>query len=477
MRNPPRSRSTVLGLLFLLAATCSAVRTVRADALVLVDGRTLMGELLEENRKTITFRCVINEIWTTMVFERREVDHIVRVEGDQSDLGAAGDDESGGASGGAASDDDVADEPRATDQTVIPVIPLRGQVGGLVNGNVRGTFDAAFVRRCFEQAEEAGAELVILEIDSPGGTVVEMEAICETIIEFHDRLRIAAFVREAYSAAAIIALTCRELAVHPDAQLGAAVIIRDGGDGPTPVEAKFASPHYAKQRGYMKASGHPYEIVAAMTIQEIELWWSTLGGFRTEPPPVDTRYIWEKLDSETTVLTLTAEEAVRLGIAGEAVQDPRALALRLGFDARYDIDRRDAELDKHNRDVGLELSRLTTQVASYFRSLSAIVTHMNAYVQAAERGDAEAMHQHKAEVNRNRSNALRAATRITRIDPAVLARRAEVPDAVIDRLEKDRELLAEISALMRADSVEGYNKAADRVNEVLEAWRELLSGA
>ena len=366
------------------------------------------------------------------------------------------------------------------------VIPLHGQVSGLKHESARGTFSAGYVRACLQQAVDDGVKLVILDISSPGGLVVEMEAICETIIEYHDRLRIIAFPQEAYSAAAIIAMSCREIIVSPDSQFGAAVIIRTGGsDGPTAVDAKFASPHHAKQRQYMQASGQPYEVVAAMTMQDKELWWREGDGFTNDDPfeGVDRQRAilrdpemkkWEHLDDEKTVLTVTAAEAIKWRLAVFQADGHRDLVSKLRRYEIEDVVDMALQLEKHNREVDRELGQAQRAFETYFDGLTGIIEGLNAYAGAHEGQDADTMRKARAYVNRHRRQALSAAQRILNADHELLALRYQMPDSIARRIEEDRTLLGSISRHLRGDSAAGFRKAAEQVNEVIARWRALL---
>ena len=92
-------------------------------------------------------------------------------------------------------------------------------------------------------------------------------------------------------------------------------MITQDRNGPSAVDAKMASPHHARQRQFMVASGQPYAVVQAMTIQETELWWSPDDGFTTTEPARSGDGAWEQVDGRTTILTLTGDDCLRMGLA------------------------------------------------------------------------------------------------------------------------------------------------------------------
>jgi ATP-dependent protease ClpP protease subunit len=437
----------------------------RADYLLLNDGRMLEGEVVEATNREVRFRCQVSGIWTTLTFSSGEVASLEREEGDQSDLGAAP---------APGAPEPPSPKPAAPGGAVVAVVPLHGQVGGLVDDRATGTFDAAVLDECFEQAQKDGAQCVILDVDSPGGLVSEMEAICETIIAWHDRLRIVAFDRSAYSAAAIISLSCRELAMTPDGRIGAAVIIKGAPGGHVnAVDAKFASPHYAKQRQYMAASGKPYEVVAAMTIQETSLWWSGEEGFTTTAPT--GKEGWKLIDGATTVLTLTAAEAREYHLADVLAADVDALVPGLGMAGEVTVVSYDDRVQRYNKTFDVQMQRFERQLTNYFEGLRDMVSGLNAYAQAARDGNRRAAQDAKRDVNRARSTVLVASRSLRHSNRSLLSRRVTVAEDAIRRFEEDAALIGRISDLIASDKIDGFKEAADRMNAVLEEWRHLLN--
>lgn len=452
---------------FLVATLVTAPLTcisAHADILILNDGGVYHGEVVEETRFTINFRYSENSIWATRTFDRRAIDRVIVEEGDQSDAGLppAPPEQIG----------EMPEDARDPNAVYVAVIPLHGQVGGVVRNEVAGTFDAAGLVHCLEEAERQKADMVILDIDSPGGLVSEMEAICDAILEWHGRMRIVAYTHDAFSAAAIITMCCKEIAVRPDSRIGAATIIsQDGRGGVSALDAKFASPHYARQRQYMQQSGHPYEVVQAMTIQETELWWSPARGFITQTPP--DPHNWQQIDRKETILTMIAQDATRYGVADFEARDTPGLLRELKVPLAHTIDMQPT-LDQYNKDLDFRYSRLRDNFTNYFTGLGTLVTKMNTLFDAYKDRDDASVRSLKREIPREVAKIRNAGTQILRSDRSLLARRFPVPDEFIARIESDNELVAGISRLIDSTSTDGWSEAADRLNEVLEEWRELL---
>jgi hypothetical protein len=311
----------------------------------------------------------------------------------------------------------------------------------------------------------------VLDIDSPGGLVDEMEAICELILEWSDRLRIVAWPDEAYSAAAIIAMSCREMVVRPKAMIGAATIVTTDGESVSELDAKFASPHYARQRQFMERSGRPYDVVAAMTIQESRLWWSADGGFAASAPNEPTG--WREVDGATTVLTMTGSDAVEWRLAHGAAADVRGVLSWCSMPESATVLDLGSKIETHNRDLDRRVESLKRDITSYLGALVSLNRGMTGLFDAARNGDELTSRQLKRDITRDLARMRSAGTRVEQADRGALARRFEVPDRLLMRIQDDRDLLGAVSRLLDSNDQSEWNEAARRLNSVLAAWRDL----
>ena len=60
-------------------------------------------------------------------------------------------------------------------------------------------------------------------------------------------------------------------------------------------------------------------------------------------------------------------------------------------------------------------------------------------------------------------------------DNRLLAERADIPDALVDQLEKDLATLGRVGRLAREDTASAARQATDAVAGVLNRWKDLLT--
>ncbi|MSR19657.1 MAG: nodulation protein NfeD [Gemmatimonadetes bacterium] len=161
---------------------------------------------------------------------------------------------------------------------------------------------APFIERSIEEAAAQGMAAVILDMDTPGGRVDAAERIADAISDAG--VPVYTLVnRRAFSAGALIALSSQRIYMRPGSVIGAATPI--DGSGETAPE-KIVSAMRSQMRALAEARGLDPLIAEAMVDPDIEI---------------------EGIDEAGKLLTLTTEEAVRVGYATEVEDLPALLAL------------------------------------------------------------------------------------------------------------------------------------------------------
>jgi len=467
-----------------VAAALLFVRPAGCDVVVFKNGDTFRGEVLEDRAGTLVLRYRNddprkNGEWTTESFDRDSIRAVYDEPGDQSDGEGPRKDPRP-----RKDPNDKADAERL-EEIAVAVVPLHGRVGGIAEdsasggsgasgggGTSGGGFDAALVEAAFAEAVRRGAGTVILDIDSPGGLVDEMEAICEAILDWRGELRIVAWPDEAMSAAAIITMCCPEIVVRPGSLVGAATIVREreSGDGVEAVDAKAASPHYARQRRYMERSGQPYAVVAAMTIQDVRLWWSPTAGFTTDEPPSGSDH--RLVDGGSTILTMTAADAIAWKIAEGEADDVAGVLAALEIDADAGVADLSEFVERRRRAARRALDDVKAQFDAYIQGLAGLNQTMIALFEAKKDGREDEADELQRAFIRTLRTVRTAGRRILRIDRAA-TEGLEIPGEFVERIAEDEPLLVAVARLLSQDRPEAWNEAGRTLGAVLRGWKDL----
>lgn len=146
----------------------------------------------------------------------------------------------------------------------IHVIDFDGTIDGLM---------LSYVRRRVEAAQAAGADCIVLRIDSFGGRVDHSKSIGDMLMKLPDSIHTVAWVpNKAISGAAFISLACRELLITPAASIGDSQPI-DGTPGAKPesLGEKIESPLRTWFTAYAERNGYPVLLAQAMVSAHMEV--------------------------------------------------------------------------------------------------------------------------------------------------------------------------------------------------------------
>ena len=325
------------------------------------------------------------------------------------------------------------------------LLPLEGEVGVQIT--------AAVVAKAVQAASDPDCGVLVLEIRSNGGSVSEMLEIAELLrrAQVGGQLRVIAFVRErAFSAAAIIALSCREVYMTPGSSIGAAVPIVSSNGGFNAVREKMASAIRAQARGPVEAAGHNGLIVDAMMDPTVALMQATDRNgrvilMRGTPAQYAGRGIIMAnsariLCDSRHVLTLTADEAMEIGAAAGLVADGGDLGAALRIqDWR--------EFGNYGRQIAAERTRLVTQVNYAYDMLVKGLNHIDDSAARLGSGDLSRWQGHL----QNARGKLAQAADLAKQYPWIAARLADdlngqTPEVVLARLDQ---LLRQIASARR----------------------------
>jgi len=217
------------------------------------------------------------------------------------------------------------------------VIPIHG-------GITETTYDA--VKRKVIHCRTEGAEIVVFDMNTPGGSLGAIIDINRLILEDLGDVYTVAYVNpEAISAGAIMSLACNEIVMSPIGKIGDAMPVMVGPQGyvPIPEKERGKIESYARAEIRVLAAQNRYNVLLceAMITQAMEIWLirhSRTGEVRiadaaeargkvsgvplpTQPgPSVEPKAPteWEYvvvIDDAKELLTMTPDEAIQLGFA------------------------------------------------------------------------------------------------------------------------------------------------------------------
>lgn len=194
---------------------------------------------------------------------------------------------------------------RADAPTKYVLIELHGVIGEDIL--------ASGLHKALDGARDRRVERILFDIDSLGGSASEMFEILRVLDEHQGRFVYTAHVRRALSAMVPVMLTCDEILLEDTASFGAAVPYR--ATGTIEVDAKFASAIGAEIASRGARHGLSSMLCEAMAEMRKEVWLvrgGPSGPVVHNMRPSDPQAL--QLDGPTTVLTLSAQAALELGV-------------------------------------------------------------------------------------------------------------------------------------------------------------------
>ena len=167
----------------------------------------------------------------------------------------------------------------------VVIIPLRDEIA-----------EPAFyiLRRGLKEAIARRADVVVLDIKTPGGALDVTFKMMEALEKFHGT-KIAFADNEAMSAGAFISATTDEIWFAPDGIIGAAApVTATGGDVDATMKLKITSYLEARMRAISEGKGYRGQVISAMIDADTEL---KIDG--------------QVLKENGKLLSLTAKEAMK----------------------------------------------------------------------------------------------------------------------------------------------------------------------
>ena len=207
-----------------------------------------------------------------------------------------------------------------------------------------------YMNRKLTMAEAEGADLLIVEIDSPGGTLAESLDIAGRLRDLNFAHTVAYVPNQALSGAAMIALGCDDIIMSPKALIGdAGPIFQDEASLFRYAPEKILSHLAQEMRGLAAAKGRPPALAEAMVNKSLAVF-RVKNKQTGEATCMSQREIdaeanpdqWEKispvLESDNDrFLELSGSRAVELGLAQGLASSRQELEKRYGLSSELTV--------------------------------------------------------------------------------------------------------------------------------------------
>jgi membrane-bound serine protease (ClpP class) len=167
----------------------------------------------------------------------------------------------------------------------------------------------SFLQRAFNEAASQGADLVILDIDTPGGEI-EAAASIGLLIRQAPMHVVAYIDNQAFSAGTYLALNADEIVMTPGSSIGAAAPVDLAGNA---ADVKIISGWSEKMAAAAELNNRNPDVARAMV-------------------EIDREF--PGLKEKGAVLSLSAEQAKKLGYADRVVSGKAELYQALGIDEK-----------------------------------------------------------------------------------------------------------------------------------------------
>jgi len=245
--------------------------------------------------------------------------------------------------------------------------------------------ETAALESAIGNAVAEGPLFILLEIDTPGGRADLAGRICNAIAEAR-YCEVVAFTKGgkyggAISAGAAVAFACDKIYMAGNTIIGSATMMTITKAGPQDLKKalgqdlgeKISSAWQAYLASLAQQRGRPGLLARAMVDKDIEVIEVSDGGKQAFIEPVNRRpqqkltHTWSKKGS---LLTLTAVEAVKCGIADKVINSRDELLRDLRADgaevvvndcvqkAREEIERARLRVDRISKSLDLKIKQL-----------------------------------------------------------------------------------------------------------------------
>ncbi|MCH7592445.1 MAG: hypothetical protein IH989_06685, partial [Planctomycetes bacterium] len=153
-------------------------------------------------------------------------------------------------------------------KTKAAILPITGQITDVT---------VESLERRIEEARSKGVEIIIFDMDTPGGLVTSSIAISDLIKNLTDIKTVTWVNPDAYSGGTIVAVACDEIVMARSSRMGDSQVIMGGPGGATAVpedlRPKAYTPVLAEFRASCRLNGYDQVLCEAFVLPDREVWW------------------------------------------------------------------------------------------------------------------------------------------------------------------------------------------------------------
>ncbi len=133
------------------------------------------------------------------------------------------------------------------------------------------------LERRIKDARKEGVEVIVFELDTPGGLVTSSIAIADLIRNLTDIKTVAWVNPNAYSGGTIVAVACDEIVMARSSRMGDSQVISIGPSGagaiPEDLQPKAYTPVLADFRTSCRLNRYNQNLCEAFVLPDREVWW------------------------------------------------------------------------------------------------------------------------------------------------------------------------------------------------------------
>lgn len=217
-----------------------------------------------------------------------------------------------------------------------PLRPTWIQVRGPIN-----TMSADNLRRQINRAADAGSNVLIFEINSPGGMIMPASSLADAIAHLENVKTVAYVAGETANAATLLALACDEIFVRSDSRIGDVRYHQTRRNGSSiELDAELRANVTNLARDLAATKRHNPALAAALVDPEVVIAMARDKETGAVQPMIEEEAkenpgrfdIVETRKPAGRFLSMDAREAAGLGLATATVEGDRDLRQRLGLE-------------------------------------------------------------------------------------------------------------------------------------------------